>query len=210
MFWKLFAGFPTLLLMSVTKTVCCYKRLRSENLSSFYLIVFPSQIKARLHAISSRVAIWRLKRPNQPNLVFLKLFARNKMFAPFLGLFECWSYYQIIGLFTFEDLAFSKELMAKFGLFLDLATLIWRSFLENYLKFSFLQSLKELLLHFSCTKLRRDYHVSFYLKFIESLNKNDTKLDCFNSMKICMIYNKHESLFSRNNIVNQIKDTMKK
>jgi hypothetical protein len=35
-----------------------------------------------------RVAIWTLKRPNQPNLAVLKQFSRNKMFWPFFNLDE--------------------------------------------------------------------------------------------------------------------------
>jgi hypothetical protein len=42
------------------------------------------RVKERQEA---RVAIWLLKRPNQPDLGFLKQFDKNKMIWPFFGLF---------------------------------------------------------------------------------------------------------------------------
>ncbi len=59
-------------------------------------LVFPAGEKFSLYfhthvrvkeGQKARVAIWPLKRPNQPNLVFLKQFAKNKMIWPFFGLF---------------------------------------------------------------------------------------------------------------------------
>jgi hypothetical protein len=74
--------------------------------------------------IGSRVAIWYLKKPNQPYLTFLKQFSRNKMILPF-GFFGDLEEKSIfLGLFLLD---FNKTYnITKFQNLFDI-------FLENFL-----------------------------------------------------------------------------